>query len=1085
MSWALPLVCLYEAAEDNALEVTRKAEAASKEKKPEGGVLGCMGDDGVVVLDDKEPTKSDEKPEEKKEEKKDELEESFKKILTANESWAEKALADALAFSKTTAFPRDKEYVQSIIDGNRPSKSSSNEENLVQTKLIAGFDENVWPALRSRGWKTDEKIKGFTYKEKTFKSITAVLDVIPKFHPELMNMANSLIASVAASCEKSAASGPVATLDLKNVTAKSLKLFLMDCAPMQLLADRKRAHRIGLTKRLLTQLVLLHGVHKIVSTTDSSLLPEATVEERNMQLSKLINSKSLSSLPHPEWTLLHDAILIRAVTKHGWIDKQDTCLAIGNDKTIRWGGPFEISDQARKVAKEKEADPETEKKSQATYAELFNTASRALNFLQKLNENFVEGMPAPVLNDIRERLITSFGLVQDESDETWKVEEKKLKKFLRPAEGKACEALPTRKKLLKRIKRLAMSFTGKVSSPEEEKDDSPQDNSASDTKVEFKSHGFHLIDQRDCHNILLFEMIRGQLMLKQATKMSTLKYYTSLILDEIDARVKDLAKSDENDALIKVLKKTKEDIQLYSNTCRKSARASKNILRVMLGNVPVQPKVATEPLFATEDVKPPASSTAAKAALTKLKKKKAFTPADTALNRALSSYVEDKDGIKDCLLLTSTEILTLTVLASQGLPVFSDDWSSLVSNAPMLEDNDQEEEFKIYFSAMGGIMQAAAEVWLSIAKKKLQTELLLHNDSQAIPEKDQNKIAILKKDHDAKEMTLKEAKAYSNDSLLFTRKCITLVEAVRKNMGPVDLQYAGEKKIRQLNRSENGLGPKVLNWLSKDLQKWAGPLGAVDKAGKAISTTSITMAKDHPQSHDAAMMTKRDCRTVFIQIAQQTRLRSIFTKNKTDRLSNELIPKVLKQSSFVMTEWEDCPSWWNEAKKDDSSCCCHDDLDLLVGILDYGYGGFDSLLQHGYSFCKRLATECNDDSKALTRATVQVRINHLTRELHAMNETEEMMKLVEKTKRKGESEKPSNGKAKKAKTASIQSGLQAFFKQKGKDESPSPKKQKTPPTSTENSDIEVIEIDSDSSDKDLKKRKQVFDCVEVVDKKQK
>ena len=181
----------------------------------------------------------------------------------------------------------------------------------------------------------------------------------------------------------------------------------------------------------------------------------------------------------------------------------------------------------------------------------------------------------------------------------------------------------------------------------------------------------------------------------------------------------------------------------------------------------------------------------------------------------------------------------------------------------------------------------------------------------------------------------------------------------------------------------------MLNWMSKDLHKWAEPLGAVDKSGNVLSTTSITPAKDHPQSHDAALMTKRDCRTVYIQIAQQTRLRSIFTKHKMSKLQSELIPNVLKLSSFSMTEWDDSPSWWNEASGDDNRCSCQDDLDLLVGILDYGFGGFDSMLQHEYDFCKSLASEGNDNSSSLTRATVQVRINHLTRELHAIDDTEE------------------------------------------------------------------------------------------------
>jgi hypothetical protein len=284
-----------------------------------------------------------------------------------------------------------------------------------------------------------------------------------------------------------------------------------------------------------------------------------------------------------------------------------------------------------------------------------------------------------------------------------------------------------------------------------------------------------------------------------------------------------------------------------------------------------------------------------------------------------------------------------------------------------------------------------------------------------------------------------------------------------------------------LNKSENGLGTKVLSWLAKDLQKWARPLGALDSAGNVLSTTSITPKKEHPQSHDAAMMTKRDCRTVFIQIAQQTRLRSIFTKHKMDRLIDELIPQVIKQSSFAMTEWEERPSWWNEVQMDDRSSSCQDDLDLLVGILDYGYGGFDSLLQHDYSFCKRLTAEEKEGSVTLTRATVQVRVNHLTRELHAIDESEEMVKLVQK--RKEESEKSGiSGKVKKAKSGGgIQSGLQAFFKRSSH---PAPaaasKRGRTPPTSPEkdDSDVEIIEIDADPSPTSTKKQKQGIDCVE-------
>lgn len=590
MSWALALLCLYEIAEDNAMEATRKAEAASKEKQTEGGVLGRAGnDDGdesttraesdngaAADGSDNVKTPAVKKPE-------DQLEESFELLLKDNRSWVDKALADALAFSRTLESPRDKQHVQSIMDGNHNSTSSNNEVNEVQVKLTADFDANVWPALRSRGWKNDEKKKGYTYKAKTYKSITTVLGVIPKFHPELMDMANSLISSLEQShCEPSAVSNSIATIDTENISARSLKLFLMDCAPMQLLADRKRGHRVNLTRRLLTHIVLLDGIHKAVATSDSALSPDASMDERHAQLSKLMNIDSRTSLPHPEWTVLHDAILIRGVAKHGWLNRDGAETALAQDSTIKWGAPFEI--ETNKEPEAKEQDPDAEAKFQVAYTELLSTASRAIAFLNELvDEKFVEAIPAMIRNEMRERLITSFGLNRNESDETWTVDETELEEILRPSKGKGADKqdLPSRKKLVKRCRRIANMLIGKVSSHDEEKDDAPEANAVDDVRKS-TSHGFHVIDVSDRHNILICEMIRGLLMLKSNTKADILKQSMSLVLDEISARVENLSDRDGNDDAVAVLKKMKKDIKLYSKTQAKSKRGAKNILRVMV-----------------------------------------------------------------------------------------------------------------------------------------------------------------------------------------------------------------------------------------------------------------------------------------------------------------------------------------------------------------------------------------------------------------------------------------------------------------------------------------------------------------------
>lgn len=127
-----------------------------------------------------------------------------------------------------------------------------------------------------------------------------------------------------------------------------------------------------------------------------SIAPDASIEERNLQLSKLIKINSSTSVPHPEWTAVHDAVLLRALTKHGWLAVSGVATAVDKDETIRWGAPFEISDNpGGKDKGQDEADPETEKKFQADFDALSNTASRAVVFLQNLDKSIVEGNSSP------------------------------------------------------------------------------------------------------------------------------------------------------------------------------------------------------------------------------------------------------------------------------------------------------------------------------------------------------------------------------------------------------------------------------------------------------------------------------------------------------------------------------------------------------------------------------------------------------------------------------------------------------------------------------------------------------------------
>ena len=640
-----------------------------------------------------------------------------------------------------------------------------------------------------------------------------------------MNMANSTISSIAALCTTDSATSKAATLNLDNVTVKALKVFLMDCAPLQLLGDRSRSDRIGLGKKLLSNLSFLDSLFRAAATADANAGPDASEDRKNEELSKLIKMNPRTGLPHPQWTLVHDSILIRAICKHGLIDKRSSADAIGHDTSIHWGSPFEEG----ATHKSEKPDEEAEKKFNNDYVQLSRVASRASDFVQAHSGNAFEGLKDGKLNEMRQCLIDTYGLAKTEDNDKWVPNKEKLESILRPSKSSAeVEDLPARRPLLKRIRSVVKSINGKQFEEQEETDQAAavQDSSqAGDEMSKPKNdHGFVVLDQTDRHNILLVLMMKNQLTFKQSAKVGPKKQLANLILNEFDARIEDL-RAMGDDSSISTMSKAKVEFKLYVANMNKNARMAKNVLRVQLGVDPVSEKkgpVGTNlfPTTGEQKKKTTSVSTAAKGALTKLKQKKAFTAADAALNRALSSIAasNDKDG---CLRLTSTELLMLTVLSSQGLPVFCESWDSLIHNSKLEagtgdedakkkgQDGD-DEEFVIYFNAMAGVLNCAAQVWLKIASRKLDRLLEpFALSGNPIPEKEQEEIATLKKDKDFKIGTLDDTVKFTKDPLAFAKSCITLMEAVRKNIGPVDTQYAGDKRIKILTQSENGLGTKV------------------------------------------------------------------------------------------------------------------------------------------------------------------------------------------------------------------------------------------------------------------------------------
>lgn len=816
MCWSLVILCLKEAAQDKINDVV-----AAASKSSDGDVLSRICEDPSDKESDSKDSSSNELNGKKHE--------AFKKVLAANESWLDDVLDDALSYA-ATATPRDKKFTQRILSGTHSPKKTGGESQ-VQSTLTIKFEEDVWPTLRSRGWKVNEKRgsnnKSYAYNSESFSSIASVLNAIPKKHPELMNMVNSLISSVRALCKEeedtTTASAPL-VVDRKNLTASSLNELLMLFAPLQLLADRTRVNRITLHHNsMVSRMSMVKALHAKVKLADKNLPASATEADRTTALAKLIKVDSKITLPHPQWTSLHDAVLLRAAAKHGWVDRKLPLTEINNDKAIQWGRPFESEAAECDKSNEAEKKPEVDIASDTKYNMVLAVATRATSFLNSFKDELSEGLTAASYNELQEKLVKTYCLtLQDEDGGGFKVDEDHLKKLVlvEEASNEDCEELPSRNALSKRLRKVVSSFINKSNDAQYEEEEVPKDGVNAGAAVK-ENYGYALIDQTVRSNILLAEMTRG--LLKLTKKSNKQKHFADRILSEICGRIDDMTNSGERGDSLAVMKKVKEHIIVYSDNFKSSIRPAKNVLRVILGIDPVESKSGTnEGLFPmTEEEK--SISKLAKAALNK-RKKNSETPADRTLLRALETIARDEDGTSsDILRITTTELLILTVITSQGLPVHCDDWSKSVSIENLLDDENLGDDFKLYFSCTVGVVKACSEVWVETAKHKLEDKIRLLKTMEANNPSKSNiveEISILQKDYDFKKTTRREALQFCNDPLSFAKKLITLVEALRKNMGPVDLNYAGEKKTRMLNKSENGLGTKCLNWLAKELSRW-------------------------------------------------------------------------------------------------------------------------------------------------------------------------------------------------------------------------------------------------------------------------
>ncbi len=811
-------------------------------------------------------------------------------------------------------------------------------------------------------------------------------------------------------------------MDPALVDANGIEIFLQHYAPIQLASDRVKNHFLSLPRRTLDILSHLRNAHKLVSRVDS--FPDANsipLTEKYYRLSKLLSVSHRATLPHPSWKPYHDAVLVAAIAKHGWIEKESNCREIINDKDVKWGEPFGAGDIA--VSECNQSDSSSNNDVPVYDKEEFKkVALRAISFLEDVKDTKeLKGFNLNLV--LKTYAIESIKSTNEDgqAEIVWNFDPS-LKECESSGKSKDMDRkndsyvdLPTKKDLLKRAK-LILGKPFDSSKPSSEEDAGAY-------------HDYIILDQGNIYNIFLAELLREVVKFNQKT-LKLGRKALSCALFEIEQRLESINDANEHEDFCKL----KDQITLVDRHLKKKiSRPAKNVVRAILDIPPVPPLNPGDEMFVVDKHIVAHGSVENSSSKSKPSKKTSESAlGDQAINKAIAAAKNRaKNGASDdsdqMLGINTVETLMLSVMCSQGIPLYDENWEKMLKYAE--DDESIEDEYLITWYHLGNVLEVAAEKWVEIS----ENQLARHNSEGYDTTQLEMELKLRKDAH-------QRAVELHDKPIHLAKKAVMLIEAIRQHMGP-EIKQKGKNGTK----TEHGVGARVFQWNKTHLNKWARALGVVDH-GKTRPLISMTI---NPDIVPAGYLDKKNCNAVFTQISQQSRLRSLFAKHGEKKLLN-MVSKAVKAVKRSGDVWEDTPVWWGE-NIDPAS---QDDFHLLSGVLRFGYGGFDQMVKDNERFCQLGGP--NSPQDRLYRSSGQQRVNSLTRELSKIDDSEESMRLL----RKQAASKQSKVISKDMKNSSgntIQVGIDAFF---------APTKSAAPAEeSSDDSEIAVLKVLSPSKRK--------------------
>lgn len=745
-------------------------------------------------------------------------------------------------------------------------------------------------------------------------------------------------------------------LSQETATIASVTDFLEHYAPLQLVYNRNgpsKLKKVRLGKRLLSSCTLLHNIWKLVKEFKAD---DGDIDLSRLQKVLVVDKKSW--VPHPQWSSRHDAVLLYAIWKHGWIEDESCCRAISSDPSICWGAPFDSKESSKSSF---------EQESQFGNRKVIEVARRAAYFMNKESESLESGELKAF-----DRILVSrtYGLIKEKSSDfpnsspKWIVDSAQLQPETEPA-----TELPTKKDLVKRAK-LVLSRVTTASTKSESIPD----------KVD---HPFTVLDQRDRCNVFLCEILRC--LVKTPAASATARRLCETAVHEATALFGSESPPTTSSGESKPeSKEIMNQVFLVKRSLSKGAAQAKNVCRVMLGEEPVKPKKATDALFPSLKV---AELVFAAKNGTYTSKSGNVNPLSSsgllALQRARKRLKEavklpkTTNASNYLLPLTETETLILSIACAHGIPEYYKD--------PHASESLPNEQGWKY---LGSVLLKSAREKLNELKRKIREA---KEDGKHISE-----LLLIESEFLDMDAVASQAQEYAAEPETLAKKVMMLVAKLHQL---IVATFSNQMQPQAFD----GLGPKIPSWFDKETAKWGAALDLLDDSGKPLGFSAIDFLFDVPDEDRkkirmASSLDRKGCQLVFCQISLLTRLRSFVRKYHDDDFRG----RVEKAAMNIIQHGDkffDEPKWWSNGKGNDQL--------LLERIVKVGLT--NELVQ------QFLEEEGGTrDPFSLSEFILQRRANQLARELHMIDASmlsfERLEKLQSQRNTEAETKSKSNSK---------------------------------------------------------------------------